>query len=325
MDLTTLRDSLDSSSRERHPASVSAKRSEVRLTRDFKAAALQLTTLYRTSLTTSKRSYAAGYAQSLNDILDVVSLRLQQSPATTPGFAASVRGASESDREELKWLSRYLRARVEAIKAETEEDDKLESDDDETNDGGSLGGSIHIDNTQPGVSQRVNPTTSSSVERRRLSSSNAMTGIQDSIPDLAGHSTNRVPSQTTFTFTVPGTSGALEQTPKVRRSRRPESPSVNSANQTSVGVTTGNQHLTHDQRRAILRAASSSDDEESVQLPSPARGNANQGRRTTSRGGKRTGGRDKLSGLELFARAQNAKRRRGMGDRRDEDFDDTIL
>lgn len=36
MDLTNLRDSLDVSSRERHPASTSAKKSELRLTRDFK-------------------------------------------------------------------------------------------------------------------------------------------------------------------------------------------------------------------------------------------------------------------------------------------------
>jgi hypothetical protein len=36
MDLTNLRDSLDSSSRERHPARASAKKSELRLTKDFK-------------------------------------------------------------------------------------------------------------------------------------------------------------------------------------------------------------------------------------------------------------------------------------------------
>lgn len=41
MDLTNLRDSLDSSSRERHPASASAKRGEVALTRDFKGKSRQ--------------------------------------------------------------------------------------------------------------------------------------------------------------------------------------------------------------------------------------------------------------------------------------------
>lgn len=40
MDLTNLRDSLDSSSRERHPARASAKKSELRLTKDFKGMSL---------------------------------------------------------------------------------------------------------------------------------------------------------------------------------------------------------------------------------------------------------------------------------------------
>lgn len=103
-----------------------AHRSSTTLAPSFlpSAAALQLTTLYRTSLSTSKRSYAAGYAQSIADVLDTVQLRLHQRSSNTASKA-------EAEREELNWLVHYLRARLEAIKTDSEDDDDKEESEDE--------------------------------------------------------------------------------------------------------------------------------------------------------------------------------------------------
>ena len=78
-------------------------------------------------------------------------------------------------------------------------------------------------------------------------------------------------------------------------------------------------NATHQQGPALLTPptmvrASSSDDEDNMRQRTPT-----PSRRQSNRLGKRLTGREKLSGLELFARAQNVKRRRGLGDRRDDD------
>ncbi|ETW79578.1 hypothetical protein HETIRDRAFT_321470, partial [Heterobasidion irregulare TC 32-1] len=45
---------------------------ETDLLNDFKAAALSITTLYRSSRTTSKKAYNAGYASACQDLLQMI-------------------------------------------------------------------------------------------------------------------------------------------------------------------------------------------------------------------------------------------------------------
>ncbi|EIM84613.1 uncharacterized protein STEHIDRAFT_33859, partial [Stereum hirsutum FP-91666 SS1] len=47
-------------------------KAEADLVNNFKAAALSITTLYRSSRTTSKRAYNAGYAAACQDLLQMI-------------------------------------------------------------------------------------------------------------------------------------------------------------------------------------------------------------------------------------------------------------
>ncbi|KAH8099901.1 hypothetical protein BXZ70DRAFT_1008871 [Cristinia sonorae] len=102
------------------------------LMNNFKAAALSLTTLYRSSRVTSKRAYNAGYASACQDLL----LMIQQ------GVSA---GESSSDPNGTGGMTigrvmDYIEARLEAIKSredEEEEDDERErKEKDKSNVGG---------------------------------------------------------------------------------------------------------------------------------------------------------------------------------------------
>ncbi|THH27077.1 hypothetical protein EUX98_g7117 [Antrodiella citrinella] len=88
------------------------------LMNNFKAAALSLTTLYRSSRRTSKRAYNAGYAAACQDLL----LMIQQ------GVSA---GESSSDPNGTGGMSigrvmDYVEARLEAIKSREDEEDEDE-------------------------------------------------------------------------------------------------------------------------------------------------------------------------------------------------------
>ncbi|PWN36386.1 uncharacterized protein FA14DRAFT_54704 [Meira miltonrushii] len=297
MDLTNLRDSLDSSSRERHPARASAKKSELRLTKDFKAAALQLTTLYRTSLSASNRSYATGYAQSLSDILDVVLLRLQQPAATAPGFqrGESSNSQGDTDREELKWLVRYLRARIEAIRVEGEEEEKEESEEEDV--------AEIVRSSQP-----VSPeATRTSIDEAVQTNQQQQAASQDSSMQGSQHD---APTRSNFTFSAPQDSAPSLSTANRMRRGRESGGSMPRPPSNTVHQQQGSTLLTP----PTMVRASSSDDEDNMRQRTPT-----PSRRQSNRLGKRLNGREKLSGLELFARAQNVKRRRGLGDRRDDD------
>ncbi|TCD65587.1 hypothetical protein EIP91_002472 [Steccherinum ochraceum] len=88
------------------------------LMNNFKAAALSLTTLYRSSRRTSKRAYNAGYAAACQDLL----LMIQQ------GVSA---GESSSDPNGTGGMTigrvmDYIEARLEAIKSREDEEDEDE-------------------------------------------------------------------------------------------------------------------------------------------------------------------------------------------------------
>ncbi|PWN40912.1 hypothetical protein IE81DRAFT_325094 [Ceraceosorus guamensis] len=137
--LNNLRDSLDYSS-SRPPGGFS-KRDEVALTADFKAAALHLTTLYRTSLSTSKRVYSRGYLAALSDLLDMIALRargnarggraeaMMEDALLDPRSSEQQHQAGPSSlsastsTQELAWMERYLQGRIEALKGEAEDEE----------------------------------------------------------------------------------------------------------------------------------------------------------------------------------------------------------
>ncbi|OSC98347.1 hypothetical protein PYCCODRAFT_1439381 [Trametes coccinea BRFM310] len=86
---------------------------EKELTNNFRAAALSLTTLYRSSKTASKRAYNAGYAAACHDLLNMI----QQGVSTDVDAGREVTIGRIMD---------YIEARLEAIKAREEEEDEEE-------------------------------------------------------------------------------------------------------------------------------------------------------------------------------------------------------
>ncbi|PCH42752.1 hypothetical protein WOLCODRAFT_132504 [Wolfiporia cocos MD-104 SS10] len=94
--------------------SSSLANAEKDLTNNFKAAALSLTTLYRSSRRTSKRAYNAGYAAACHDLL----LMVQQGVST--GDAEAGPGGP------IARIMDYIEARLEAIRSREEEEDEDE-------------------------------------------------------------------------------------------------------------------------------------------------------------------------------------------------------
>ncbi|KAI0753855.1 hypothetical protein C8Q74DRAFT_1307594 [Fomes fomentarius] len=94
-------------------ASSSYANAEKELTNNFKAAALSLTTLYRSSKTASKRAYNAGYSAACHDLLNMI----QQGVSTD---------ADPSREVTIGRIMDYIEARLEAIKAREEEEDEEE-------------------------------------------------------------------------------------------------------------------------------------------------------------------------------------------------------
>ncbi|KAI0944186.1 hypothetical protein AcW1_001950 [Taiwanofungus camphoratus] len=86
------------------------------LTNNFKAAALSLTTLYRSSRRTSKRAYNAGYATACQDLL----IMIQQGVSTGESTDTDGRGMT------IGRIMDYIEARLEAIKSREEEEDEDE-------------------------------------------------------------------------------------------------------------------------------------------------------------------------------------------------------
>ncbi|KAL4065667.1 hypothetical protein V8B97DRAFT_2070319 [Scleroderma yunnanense] len=90
------------------------EKAEKDLLNNFKAAALSITTLYRSSRNASKRAYNVGYAAACQDLMSMI----QQGVSV----GASHNGEALSIGRILDWIE----ARIEAIKAREEEEDEDE-------------------------------------------------------------------------------------------------------------------------------------------------------------------------------------------------------
>ena len=91
------------------------------LTSSTLAAALSITTLYKSSLRTSKRAYNSGYAAACQDLL----LMIQQ--GVSAGETSDINGSSMT----IGRVMDYLEARLEALKSREEEEDEDEEKDKE--------------------------------------------------------------------------------------------------------------------------------------------------------------------------------------------------
>ncbi|PSR78462.1 hypothetical protein PHLCEN_2v7405 [Hermanssonia centrifuga] len=89
------------------------------LMNNFKSAALSITTLYKSSLRTSKRAYNAGYAAACQDLL----LMIQQ--GVSAGESSDGNGGGMS----IGRIMDYVEARLEALKSREEEEDEDEEKD----------------------------------------------------------------------------------------------------------------------------------------------------------------------------------------------------
>jgi len=92
---------------------------EKELLNDFKAAALSITTLYRSSRKNSKRAYNAGYATACQDLLNFIQ---QGVSASDIGPSHDIEGGGMTIGKVMDWTE----ARVDAIKAREEEEDEDE-------------------------------------------------------------------------------------------------------------------------------------------------------------------------------------------------------
>ncbi|TFK95946.1 hypothetical protein BDV98DRAFT_516718 [Pterulicium gracile] len=110
LNMNTLANSLQ------NPNSTGLQNAEKDLLNDFKAAALGITTLYRSSRKTSKRAYNVGYAAACQDLM----LMLQQGVSV---------GAMEGDVHggmSIGNVMDWIEARLDAIKSREEEEDEEE-------------------------------------------------------------------------------------------------------------------------------------------------------------------------------------------------------
>ncbi|KAH0834255.1 hypothetical protein J3R83DRAFT_11611 [Lanmaoa asiatica] len=96
------------------------EKAEKELLNNFKAAALSITTLYRSSRHTSKRAYNTGYAKACQDLMIMI-----QQGVSAGGIAPSDHHAHSGEMTVGRILD-WIEARMEAVKSREEEEDEDE-------------------------------------------------------------------------------------------------------------------------------------------------------------------------------------------------------
>ncbi|KAF9447633.1 hypothetical protein P691DRAFT_671087 [Macrolepiota fuliginosa MF-IS2] len=100
------------------------QKAEQELLNNFKAAALSITTLYRSSRQNAKRAYNTGYAAACQDLLTMI-----QQGVSVGGLGPSTSGSShgaDNDGMTIGRVMDWIEARLEAIKSQEEEEDEEE-------------------------------------------------------------------------------------------------------------------------------------------------------------------------------------------------------
>ncbi|KAF8648214.1 hypothetical protein AX16_006353 [Volvariella volvacea WC 439] len=97
------------------------QKAEKDLTNDFKAAALSITTLYRSSRRAAKRAYNSGYAAACQDLLTMI-----QQGVSAGGLGQDSTNAGSEAGMSIGRIMDWTEARLEEIKAREEEEDEEE-------------------------------------------------------------------------------------------------------------------------------------------------------------------------------------------------------
>ncbi|KAJ6578607.1 hypothetical protein B0H10DRAFT_2101351 [Mycena sp. CBHHK59/15] len=91
---------------------------EKELLDNFKAAALSITTLYRSSRHASKRAYNAGYAAACRDLMEMLQLGVSDSYTLVPGRNQEEAGMT------IGRVMDWVEARLDAVRSREEEEDE---------------------------------------------------------------------------------------------------------------------------------------------------------------------------------------------------------
>jgi len=100
------------------------KKAEQELLNNFRAAALSITTLYRSSRQNAKRAYNSGYAAACQDLLTMI-----QQGVSVGGLGPTASGSSldaDNDGMTIGRVMDWIEARLDAIKTQEEEEDEDE-------------------------------------------------------------------------------------------------------------------------------------------------------------------------------------------------------
>ncbi|KAH7922268.1 hypothetical protein BV22DRAFT_1017634 [Leucogyrophana mollusca] len=137
------------------------EKAEKDLLNNFKAAALSITTLYRSSRHASKRAYNAGYAAACQDLLVMI-----QQGVSTGGIAPSTSNRPDSDEMTIGRIMDWIEARLEAVKSREEEEDEDEEREKEKERGraGPTSTSAHKDTTTTNSAYPAGPSQKPSLD-----------------------------------------------------------------------------------------------------------------------------------------------------------------
>ncbi|KIN98263.1 hypothetical protein M404DRAFT_1005401 [Pisolithus tinctorius Marx 270] len=159
------------------------EKAEKDLLNNFKAAALSITTLYRSSRNASKRAYNAGYAAACQDLMVMI-----QQGVSVGGIAPSTSDNPLSGEMSIGRILDWIEARVEAIKAreeEEDEDEEREKERDRTRAGPQTSRTDpNKDTNNASVSFPPHPTASSSKPSDLTSAPTPLTPHSPSISNL---------------------------------------------------------------------------------------------------------------------------------------------
>jgi len=110
--------------------------SEKDLLNNFKAAALSITTLYRSSRHTSKRAYNAGYGAACQDLLVMIQQGVSVGGVVDPLQGAGPMEEGSGNAMTIGKVMDWIEARLEAVKSREEEEDEDEEKEKERGRGG---------------------------------------------------------------------------------------------------------------------------------------------------------------------------------------------
>ncbi|KAI6020624.1 hypothetical protein EDC04DRAFT_2901659 [Pisolithus marmoratus] len=198
------------------------EKAEKDLLNNFKAAALSITTLYRSSRNSSKRAYNAGYAAACQDLMMMI-----QQGVSVGGIAPSTSDNPLGGEMSIGRILDWIEARMEAIKAreeEEDEDEEREKERDRTRAGPQVSRTdLNKDINNASVSFPPHPTASSS---KPSDPTSAPTPLTPHSPSNSNPAHLNTPSPTIPTRSNPLFQRPIKSRPSLNVPRTPIFPSM---------------------------------------------------------------------------------------------------